>query len=298
MRSLGPVLGKFFSTLTLEPVLFIYNAGLILVTGPQIDTDFQYKKICEVELGLSVETCANLTAFPDLNEEVTDRVNHFQMYQEWIKNVPSVAFSLIMGAFADNFGPKIVFALPIFGHLLDTVIAIVNYAFYRSLPLEMLYLQNMYWLFGGLPVYYLGMYPYGSLITEPKDRPARLARFDGTEILAQMAFSPLGGIVYQYGGYYACQGIRMVTTVLALLYLFFFVKNVKEHKTTNTNQDLERRSKQPGVASTLFTSTWQMLKSLFRRRNKNLRMLVILQIFELHHSNSRSVRFARRTVLM
>ena len=95
MRSLGQVLRNFFSSLTLEPVLFVYNAGFILVMGPQIDTDFQYKKICEVELGLNVETCANLTAFPDLNEEVTDRVNHFQMYQEWIKNVPSVFFALI-----------------------------------------------------------------------------------------------------------------------------------------------------------------------------------------------------------
>ena len=38
--------------------------------------------------------------------------------------------------------------------------------------------------FGGLAVYYLGVYSYGTDVSKPEDRAYRLARLDGIETVA------------------------------------------------------------------------------------------------------------------
>ncbi len=57
------------------------------------------------------------------------------------------------------------------GLLVGNVSSIVNWAFLEILPLEFFYLEQFWAFFGGLPVYQLGVYGYGSSHTkDPTDR--------------------------------------------------------------------------------------------------------------------------------
>ena len=156
-------------SLSLEPVIFLYSIGMVVFNGPQVETDFQFKKVCEVELGYNVSICDNLPDFPDVNTEVTDIVNRFQIRLGWAKSGLTLFFALISGAFADKFGPKLILCAPLLGTVLESATYLLNYALHTSLPLEMLYLPKMmYHAFGGGAAYGLGMYTYGSLITTPE----------------------------------------------------------------------------------------------------------------------------------
>ncbi len=57
------------------------------------------------------------------------------------------------------------------GVLAANVSSLINVAFIESLPLEFFYLEQLAAVFGGLPVYYLGVYGFGSSFTRnPEDR--------------------------------------------------------------------------------------------------------------------------------
>ena len=156
-------------SLSLEPVIFLFSIGMTVFYGPQVETDFQFKKVCEVELGHNMSTCDNLPAFPDVNTEVTDIVTTFQIRLGWAKSGLTLFFALTCGAFADKFGPKLILCAPLLGCVLESATYLLNYALHMSLPLEMLYLPKMlYHAFGGGAAYGLGMYTYGSLITTPQ----------------------------------------------------------------------------------------------------------------------------------
>ena len=49
---------------------------------------------------------------------------------------------------------------------------------------------QLWFFFGGMMVYYMGMYGYGTDITTPDERAYRLARLDASEFLA-MTIAPL-----------------------------------------------------------------------------------------------------------
>ena len=63
---------------------------------------------------------------------------------------------------------------------------IVTFAFIETIPLEFFYFESVYAFFGGLPVYYLGVYNYGAMVSKPEDRAHRIAILDGVETLATL----------------------------------------------------------------------------------------------------------------
>jgi PCFT/HCP family folate transporter-like MFS transporter 1/3 len=106
------------------------------------------------------------------------------MKSDWIAAVPTILFSLMAGALSDVFGRKPLLLLPLIGYLLAIICGIINYSFIYDLPLEFFYLDNLTAFFGGLAVYNLGVYSYGTDVSKPEDRAYRLARLDGVETVA------------------------------------------------------------------------------------------------------------------
>ena len=51
----------------------------------------------------------------------------------------------------------------------------------ENLPIEFFYSMNIFYLFGGKAVLYLGIYGFGTLTTKAKNRSRTLARYDGFE---------------------------------------------------------------------------------------------------------------------
>ena len=124
------------------------------------------------------------------------------MIGQWISSVPIVAFSIIAGALSDVFGRKPLILIPMIGDFISTIFNIINYAFIDTLPLEFFYTDKIGSFFGGYAVYYLGVYSYGTAITQPNERAYRLARMNGMETIATIIGTLLSPVVFKTLGYH------------------------------------------------------------------------------------------------
>ena len=92
-------------------------------------------------------------------------------------------YVLFVGGLVDKYGKmKLLFTLPIVGVFLSNIAELINYAFIDSLPIEFFYVKDAFiGVFGGEPIYYLGIYGYGAAVSLPENRPRLMARLDGCE---------------------------------------------------------------------------------------------------------------------
>ena len=66
-------------------------------------------------------------------------------------------FSLFL-ALSDEFGRKPLILLPLVGFFTGYLLNTIHYSLLSSLPLEFFYTDNVSAFFGGMPIYYLGIY--------------------------------------------------------------------------------------------------------------------------------------------
>ena len=143
---------------------------------------------------------------------VQRRVNTFEMYGEIMTQVdlkhprsptsptappaqvPTMIYAVLAGSLSDKFGRGPLLVLPIVGQILEGIALLANtvtrtwhitrhkpYIFrhqvwFAELPLEALWLANVYDWFGGSAVWYLGVYTFAADITAPGERASRMAR--------------------------------------------------------------------------------------------------------------------------
>ena len=103
------------------------------------------------------------------------------MVQQWLRSGPGLVYALFVGGLVDKYGRmKLLSMLPVIGVLLSDIAELVNYAFIETLPLQFFYAKDaLIGIFGGEPIYYIGIYGYGAAVSLPEDRPKRLVRYDG-----------------------------------------------------------------------------------------------------------------------
>ena len=111
-------------------------------------------------------------------------MNNFLVKAQWISAIPGMVFCIYAGPLSDHFGQKPLIMLPLIGYIFSSIAGFINYTFIDSIPLEFLYFETVYAFFGGIAVYYLGIYSYGSRVSKPEERAHRIARLDGVETLA------------------------------------------------------------------------------------------------------------------
>ena len=270
-------IARQIKNITIEPVLFVYAFGLGVVAGAQINTNLLIWKMCHMELGHPNETCANLSndAYKDIEEEVQENVNNFQMKSQWISSVPIIFFSLIAGALSDEFGRKPLLFFPILGNLLAMVLNTINFAFIEDLPIEFFYLENVSAFFGGYAVYYLGMYSFVTNVTKPKERAHRLARLDGMEILGHVAGTLLSPLILKKIGYFGNYGISAGAIFLGLTY---FVLIVKEPISKKSEKSEKTNSIKNFLLTAIATPLIGMKTLLMKKRKLNLKLLLLLQL--------------------
>jgi hypothetical protein len=63
-------------------------------------------------------------------------------------------------ALSDKFGRKPLILLPLFGFFFGYLLNTIHYSLLNHLPLEFFYTDNVAAFFGGMPIYYLGIYSY------------------------------------------------------------------------------------------------------------------------------------------
>lgn len=167
----------------LEPTIVLYIFAFWIVRGGGINTTLLIHKVCTKELNYTEDVCNHLDA--DENEaietQVQRRVNHVQMVTSFLGSVPSVFYSLFVGALSDESGRKPLMIMPIVGQIVGSLCDIANVIWIDTLPVEFFYTEEIYAFFGGQSVYYLGYYGYGSSVSTQEKRATLLARYDGVE---------------------------------------------------------------------------------------------------------------------
>ena len=132
---------------------------------------------------------------------VQKRVNLFEMHGDVMTQVPTVIYALLAGSLSDKFGRGPLLILPIIGQILEGTALLVNKIWFRELPLEALWLANIYDLLGGSAVWYLGVYSFAVDITTTGDRASRMAGFEGFEQVAYVVGNALSPILFHTIGY-------------------------------------------------------------------------------------------------
>ena len=67
-------------------------------------------------------------------------------------------YTYFLGSLLDKFGCKPFLMLNLFGQLIGDIGIMINFAFIEQLPLEFFFIETLYGLFGGMPVWYLSKY--------------------------------------------------------------------------------------------------------------------------------------------
>lgn len=73
------------------------------------------------------------------------------------------------------------------------------------------------------PIYYLGVYGYGTSVTTTEERASRLARLDGVETLGYLLGATLAPITLRAKGPNANFLVAILSCFLALIYLILSV---------------------------------------------------------------------------
>jgi MFS family permease len=198
------------------------------------------------------------------------------MYSSWVYSIPVIFFAVIAGALSDYFGRKPIILFPIIGGVVTNLADMLNYALIDHVPMEFFYIDNIGALFGGYAVYYLGTYSYGTDAAAPKDRAHRLARLDGTEILANMVGTILSPYINDAVGFYGTFGIGSAVMTASGLYLIFFVK--EKYKTNEESEEKEKKSLWKTIRFAAQLPIDGLKSIVLKKRLPGLKPLIILQL--------------------
>eukprot|EP00094_Tigriopus_californicus_P006556 TCALIF_06312-PA protein Name:"Similar to slc46a1 Proton-coupled folate transporter (Xenopus laevis)" AED:0.00 eAED:0.00 QI:52/1/1/1/0.8/1/6/0/439 len=273
LSSIRALVVDFWASITVEPAIFFLWVGLGILTGSEVETNFKLWKACSISLGYNDTICDDLSA--EGNDHIQDEtqvyLNKFEIVNQYISSTPVIIYSMFIGALSDKYGRKALILAPIFGSIIDDSLALVHVTFQRTLPMTFFYIQNFFNWFGGPSVYYLGIYSYGSDVTDESNRSTRLARFDGFEMGSFLIGTLLSPYVFKWGGYYGSYGTRGILSVCSFCFVLFAVteslpKAEKEHDSSPKTTGWFRR-----LIVDPFTST---LRAIFRPREGHLRLYV------------------------
>ena len=194
---------------------------------------------------------------------------------------------------------------PLIGWLITVICMFMNCAFIDDLPIEFFYADNILFLFGGTAVLYLGTYSYGSLNSKPSKRSSTLARYDGFEtfgaifgklylntyylhcivpsnigrnvgihilILLFISGFALSPIILDNFGPLTNYGINIGCFVTAIVYTFIFIP----HQPSPT-----KKASKNMLKDLLISPIYDMIKCLFKRRERGMHWLIAIQIYLL-----------------
>ena len=146
--------------------------------------------------------------------------------------------------------------------------------------MQFFFLEDSFNFLGGNAVYYMGTYGYGSSASKHDERAHRLARLDAFEQLGLMLGSLLAPMIFSAGGFYTISGIAAACDIIAFFYLVFCVKEVIVPKKDEKQKGLSKiKLAWTTFARYLITPIIEMVKALIKKRPKNLKFLLYLQLF-------------------
>ena len=101
---------QILNRITLEPLIFLFTFGMVILGGAKIQTNLLLWKICRLELNYTEDICSNMSSFAHLNpeyndiqNEVQEKANSFLMISEWLSSAPTFIWCLFSGKIIKKF---------------------------------------------------------------------------------------------------------------------------------------------------------------------------------------------------
>eukprot|EP00095_Tigriopus_kingsejongensis_P012165 maker-scaffold345_size201316-snap-gene-0.10 protein:Tk12165 transcript:maker-scaffold345_size201316-snap-gene-0.10-mRNA-1 annotation:"YTP1" len=96
MAGIKERLSRYFGSITIEPAIFLYMLGGVIVGGAALNSNLLIQKVCLQEFNYNATICDHLELEENeyFENNVQTRVNNFQMNAQWIGSVPTLVYSL------------------------------------------------------------------------------------------------------------------------------------------------------------------------------------------------------------
>ena len=122
-----------------------------------------------------------------------------------------------------------------------------------------------------------GVYGYGSLTTTPENRATTLARFDGLELVARVSGTLLAPIMSENTNKYANFILKLVSDLLAILYLIFIIKDTPRINNSSVGEGVNSIGKK--IHEFIIRPLIDMFKSIFKIRLNGVHVLIAIQFY-------------------
>jgi len=301
-------------SVSLEPVFFLFCVNLGLVMIP--NADLYLVKACRVNLNYSSEVCADRSGYFNIDyngtflskgvkanmteeelsdvledanileeelttvqEEVQELVSEIQAYNGLLQSAPAVVFTIFAGPLSDTYGRKPLMIMAIFGYLVLDVVFLINAFWFEELRVEYLLFECLQDFTGGAICFYLASYSYMVDTVHPSTRTWRMSILDSFMPIGFMMGLPLGTFLNNTFGPTVLYLTGVATISLAILYIFFFVKDHKALREAKKEEAGTVLSKFPGfnlgVFSWIVEIVMSGVKTILKPRADNGRTWVI-----------------------
>lgn len=232
-RSCGETCLNIFKNITVEPTMFFFIIGAILML--QTSQNLSLDKACRVNLNYTTEICDSLRQQTGESQNVYELATQqllatYLPYKTYIQaTIPSL-LALCAGSFSDKFGRRKIFLIiAIIGQIVTCTGSIINVYFFYELNLEVLIFSEALIdaLFGSwcLPIF--TMFAYISAVTRDDERTFRMGLIHFSMTVGFPIGMGLSGVVLKKTGYYGCYGIAMCLFFVNLMYNCFILKDPK-----------------------------------------------------------------------
>ncbi|XP_039441990.1 thymic stromal cotransporter homolog [Culex pipiens pallens] len=221
-------------------------------------------------------------------EKSINEVAFLNSYRSIITGLVQAVVLLFAGSWSDRVGlRKPCILIPIAADIANFCVLILCATFMREISLEVTgILPNLLTsLSGGTPLVVTGMYSYLTVCTSEKNRTFRFACAAVVIATIPIGANFFSGFLFKSLGFVKLCLLCIVTDSIGLMYGFFILKEPTEISDNSAVQEKESRSNQNG--GTLneswrklfdFTLVIDCIQVLTRKRNFNLRLIVILTV--------------------
>jgi len=236
----------FYCAITVEPVTFFYACAMILHT-PVIQ-QYVYSRVAfsrglivsnyqsdasKCELALSTES----NSYRESRNYVQAEASLVHLGIVLSASVPSIVMALLLGAWSDKVGRKVVMLLPIVGGLIDTTCILA--VMYTNLPVYALFVGSFInGMRGFFTTMILAVFSYVADITDESKRALRLGILEAIAFISGMISHLTSGWWIKHLGFKSPYWLILSLHICNLLYVLLFLPETVKDAETKRLKDL------------------------------------------------------------
>ncbi|XP_032232894.1 solute carrier family 46 member 3 isoform X2 [Nematostella vectensis] len=255
---------RSMKSITVEPVLFLYMFCTFM-SFPLLQ-QLAYRKICKEHYNTSA--CNNLSDYQNEQNYVQTSTSNWMRYQALALALPSIASSLVLGAWSDRVGRKAIMILPPVGNILMNINYMLNVHFF-SLNVNYLIIGIVIaGTFGGFATTLLSVFSYMADITDKSHRTLRISILESMVFLGGSVGELVAGVMLDHSGFMATFGLALGLNCCIAAYVTFILPESYFPNGQVSNQ-----------RCFLLEHLSTAAKVLFKRREGNSRLYLLVVLF-------------------